>query len=257
MKKANPVLLLTMLLMAIVVSCKKNTGYTASGSLNYVNAVVNAELLTADFGIDKRLIFYDVTQAFRYASPTSYNFQSLPPGPNKLDIYGYGDTTEHDSPLASVVLDIVPADMYTLFLSGNRAQIDTVLIKEQFPAYAVNDSSFSVRFLNLSRGTNPVSAEIDEVPQTGATSIVYKAKSNWIPLSAQSKVSNYQIRFKDQVTGNILATATLENINLPGDATLPNPWRRNNYSIALIGDPAATTGEYVLKVLLVRHFFPG
>ena len=257
MKKTNPVLLLTMLLMAMTVACKKNTDYTAPGSLNYVNAVVNAEILTADFGIDKRLVFYDVTQAFRYATPTQYNFQSLPPGQNKLDIYGYGDTTEHDVPLASVVLDVKPADMYTLFLSGDKVQTDTVLIKEQFPGYAANDSSFSVRFLNLSRGTNPITAEIDGEARPGATGIAYKARTGWASLSARSTVDNYQIQFRDQVTGNILATATMENINMPGDAILPNPWRRNNYTIALIGDPAAASGTYVLKVLLIRHFFPG
>lgn len=259
MKKTNAILILILLLAATMVSCKKKDEYTASAAFVAVNAVVNTNFVLAEFNIDRSKIYLGSTKYITYAENSQYTPMSLTPGTHTINLWNYPDTTAHDAPIKTISFDASIAGMYTLFYTGSKSNTDTMLVKEEFPSYAYSDSSFSIRFLNLAKGSNPVRVELNGVAQPLVTGLAYKARGGWNSFSAKVNTPDYVISFIDQTTNATLFTYTIENPGelTDGSANRTNIWRRKNLTIAMIGDPAVSSGIFALKPFLIRHSFPG
>ena len=256
MKKIVIAPILALTLLAGFSSCKKETGYQSNATLNMINCMVDAEIIVSDFGIDRSVKYLWESKFNRYAEHNVYAQLSLPTGLHTITTYNYPDTLSKDAALKTISIEAESADMLSLFFVGDKAHPDTMLIREEFPVHMYGDSTFSVRFLNLSYGSNPVRVEVDGTAQPLVSNLAYKARSGWHTFSARANAGTYMIRFKDQVSGNEIASYTISDAGSTGDFT-PNIWRKNNVSIALIGSPAIGSGMFAPASFLVRHYFPG
>lgn len=256
MKKTVVVPILALLLFACMSSCKKETGYQSNATLNIINCMVDAEIIISDFGIDRSIKYLWEAKMSRYAEHNEYAQLSLPVGPQTITVYKYPDTLSKDAALKTISFDAKARDMLSLFLVGDKTHPDTMLIREEFPAHVYGDSTFSVRFLNLSPGSDPVRVEVDGMAQPLVSNLAYKARSGWNTFSARLNAGTYVIRFRDQVNGNEIASYTISDAAGTGDFT-PNIWRKNSVTIALTGSPAVSSGRFAPACFLIRHYFPG
>lgn len=256
MKKTIIAPILALTLLAGLSSCKKDKSSPSNASLNMINCMVDTKYIISDFGIDRSFRYLWETKFATYAEHNFYAQLSLPVGSHPVTIYNYPDTLSKDAALKTITIEAKAADMLSLFFVGDKAHPDTMLIREEFPAHVYGDSSFSVRFLNLSPGSSPVRVEVDGMPQTLVSNLAYKARSGWNTFSAKADAGVYVIRFKDQVSGNEIASYTISDAAGTGDFT-PNIWRKNNVTIALIGSTAVSSGMFAPACFLIRHYFPG
>lgn len=245
------------LLMATLLSCKKKTDYTAPAAFTMIDAVVNTNLVVTDFGISDKTN-HSGSKFLRYGEHSSYIPMSLPPGTHRVNMYSYPDTTDHDAPLASISFDVKQAEMYTLFFVGEKSNTDTMLVKEDFPVHLYGDSSFSVRFLNLAPGTNPVRIEVTGMAQPVASGLAFKTRGPWVNFSAKAGVGDYMVKFIDQTTNAVLTTYTIEDPgrNDDGATNTTNIWRQKNVTIALIGSPDIPSGKFALNSFVIVHRYP-
>lgn len=256
MKKIIATPILVLVLLTGLNSCKKNTGYTAPASFNIINAMVGTDRIVTEFGIDRSLLYIIQSKFSVYGDHNMYVQMSLPDGNHSLTAYSYPDTLSKDAALASLSLDVRSAEMVNLFFVGDKTHPDTLLVREEFPVHKYGDSTFSIRFLNLSPGSNPVRVEVDGMAQPVVSNLAYKARGGWNTFSARSDAGTYVVRFKDQVSGNEIASYTIADAGSSSDFA-PNIWRKNNVTIALIGSTAISSGKYAPACFLIRHFFPG
>lgn len=256
MKKTAVAPILALLLIAGLSSCKKEMGYQTNATLNMINCMVDTDIILSDFGIDRSIRYLWEAKLYRYAEHNEYAQISLPVGSQTITTYNYPDTLSKDAALKTISFDVRATDMLSLFYVGDKAHPDTMLIREEFPTHVYGDSTFSVRFLNLSPGSNPVRVEVDGEAQPLVSNLAYKTRSGWNTFSARLDAGTYVIRFRDQANGNEIASYTISDAAGVGDFT-PNVWRKNNVTIALIGSPAVSSGMYAPACFLIRHYFPG
>jgi hypothetical protein len=257
MKKIIPFLMAGLLLMTTLQSCKKKTDYTAPAAFTMIDAVVNTNLVVTEFGINEKT-YISFGKFLRYGEHSPYVPLSLPPGTHRVNMYNYPDTTAHDAPLTSVSFEVKQAEMYTLFFVGEKSNADTMLVKEDFPIHLYGDSSFSVRFLNLAPGTNPVRIEVDGIAQPVVEGLAFKARGPWITFSAKAGVGDYIVKFIDETTNAVLTTYTIEDParNDDGATNTNNIWRQKNVTIAMIGSPDIPSGKFALNSFVIVHRFP-
>jgi hypothetical protein len=99
----------------------------------------------------------------------------------------------------------------TLFLSGDTLHVDTLLTTDAIPYYPPSDSAAGVRFINLSKGSLPMTVNIqgNAGTQTEFSDLGYRQISNFKGYSAVSSVGNsYNFEIRDQATDSVLTTFT-------------------------------------------------
>jgi len=232
------ILLLTVFITWCGVSCKKESTYVKPAplsALTVVNAVVNANPVIADFsGADSVSTYFSSTTQIGYGSFYEY---SVTAGKPAAAIYQVSDTL---SPFYKGILNVQPAGVYSLFLSGSdTSHIDTLLTLDNPPYHPSADSACGVRFINLSPGSQPLSVNlVDNANGSEAGNLAYRAITGFKNYYAGLNATAYTFEIRDAASGNLLATWSN---NLP---------IYQNITIAVIGlqDSAATVPISVMQI---------
>lgn len=100
--------------------------------------------------------------------------------------------------------------IHTLFLSGDTVSVDTLLTTDIIPYYSNSDSVAGVRFVNLSKGSLPMTVDLQGNPPTQFefSNLGYRQISNFKQYNASSNApqAGYTFEIRDQESGTLLTT---------------------------------------------------
>lgn len=245
---------LSVLLLVVwtISACKKEKDTPGPGTsrLTIVNGVVgNMGLLPNFNGTNLGVPYYRLLIVIDYGISQVFTSYS---GQQKLALYQLPDTTPTSKPLYNLALDLPINTGHTLFLMGTPQDPDQLLTTDQLPYHAPADSTMGIRFVNLTKGSAPVSVNIkDQASGSEVANLAYKSITAFKNYPAGSAVSSYTFEFRDQATGALLTSYILEGINSNGSGgTGPNLWRNKNITLAFLGEPIAFTPR---RIMIVRH----
>ncbi len=106
---------------------------------------------------------------------------------------------------------------------ADTLHIDSLLTPDVIPYYPyTGDSLTGIRFVNLSKWSNPISIDIQGSPNIElVSSLSYKVITTFQPLSANgaAQANGYNLEFRDEITDSVLATYSI-NIVLFESQTL-------------------------------------
>lgn len=212
MKRKYIHLMVLLLLLAVTFSCKKEKySIVGTSSLTIVNCLSDATYLfpqlynSANIDFSNKIngmppVSLDATKMMRY--------YGLASGIVPLNIFAYPDSVK---PVISKSLDLKSGAFYSFFLTGTKAEIDTLFIKDELPKTQPSDSLIVVRFINTCKTTNPL--RINPVGKPAAPTmgnLSYNQISAYQTFSVK-KLShtggeNYNFEIHDAVTGDLLLT---------------------------------------------------
>jgi len=234
-------------------SCNKNNpgiSPNPAAGLNVVNATIGSSPLIIRQG-NTGVIYSKIptTQQVSYGAnlifgpaPGTYNYQFV----QNID-------TLHI--MTTVTQSFQSGQTYSLFLAGSITQPDQFVVQDQILTHAASDSTGSVRFVNLSAGSNPVSVDLKGMANGSETaSLAYKGITTFKNYAATYTVVSYIFEFRDQVSGTLLASYTISGVNnATGTNTTANIFRYMNMTLALIGQPGGT-GAAAQKIILINNY---
>ena len=105
-------------------------------------------------------------------------------------------------------LTFAPTTIYSLFLSGDTTQVDTLLNVDNIPYYT--DTASGARFVNLAHGNLNLSVNIKGDPTQQAQNLSYKTITPFIKFPAGAAVTgkHYLFEIRNQATNAVLLTYT-------------------------------------------------
>lgn len=158
--------------------------------------------------------------------------------PFHLSVFFARDTLKS---IFSKTIPFAPADLYTLFVSGVGARVDTLLIKEAvLPAYT--GDVCGIRFINLAPDAGDVSINLVGRPNGSEVAVLhYQQVTSFIQYPAGKDVSPYQFEVRQISTGNVLATYSFDDTN----NRVP---RSKNVMLMFRGSQSGDTWPEVAKV---------
>jgi len=223
--------------------CIKSEGVSGSAALTIVNAIDSSTSLVPDFepfnakGLNQApLEYFASASQIGYAS---YWEEGSYVGSVSLSLCDLTDTLRS---LWKGTLDLPNGSIHTLFLSGDTSSVDTLLTTDVIPYYPLADSVAGVRFINLSKGSLPMTVNLQgNLPgQTEFSNLEYRQISSFKQYLANSSApANYTFEIRDQATGTLLCTA-FQWVYTPFD----------NYTLAIAGseNPSGTTPITIIQV---------
>lgn len=223
--------------LLILASCSKDKPVTGAASLTLVNGMVGSTpYLVTNFSGGQPLQSYTAAMKISYATYSVFNQSGSYSGLQPLAVYRYPDTTLHSSPVINVNLDLKPNTMNTLFLAGTITEPESVFTTDLPLSHPVEDSTMGIRFVNLLKGSGPVSINLQGM-QNGSeqASLAYREVTPFTKYKATAGISSYVFEFRDVASGSVLETYTLAGINAPGTSGEPNRRRFRNLTIVLMG----------------------
>ncbi|MFB9843928.1 hypothetical protein [Mucilaginibacter ginsenosidivorans] len=230
-----------LLLLMAALACKKdNTAPTATSALTIVNSVVGSAGLVTNFDSRTTLKYYSTAQQIGYGSFQEFGSYT---GNVPLALSDISDTTHtvYDNPL-----NLPLHSISTLFLTGTLASPESFLTTDNLPYHLAADSSLSVRFANISPGSNPMSVNIQgSADGSEVASLAYKSVTAFKNYSAKGNINSYTFEFHDATTGNLIASYTMNGINDGVVNTNQNRFRWKNFTIALYDIPG---NQHVLLI---------
>ena len=168
---------------------------------------------------------------------------SLPAGTNQVYVWPVGDSLH---PYYNQPLTAAHNEIHSLFLTGTPSAVESVLIKETLPVHT--DSTFGVRFINLSPGSPAVKITLS----TSATvsefgDVAYKEISAFktYPAFAANTPYTFQVR-------NAATDALIASITMTGTAAATGIPRFNNITLMLRGIVGGTPAAGVSRM---NHYF--
>ncbi|MGN6418137.1 MAG: hypothetical protein ACTHMC_11635 [Pseudobacter sp.] len=243
-----------LLLIMGMTGCAKDVAPKEGASLIVINAVTGSKPLATNFNGTGPVRFIDTRRVVYGQFMLSANVFERAGGTVLLGLYQFPDTLAKDKPLFDLQLDLPAGSMNSLYLSGTVDAPDTVLLRDQLPGFAPADTSMGLRFVNLSKGSNPVKVElVGSTTGPEVTGLAYKAVSLTKKYPILKKKGNYVFEFRDAVTNDLLVTYTATGID---DDGIPprglNRWVYRNFTLALIGKPGGT-GADAQTALLIQN----
>lgn len=236
-------------LSLILGSCKKELTARGSGtsSLTIVNGLVGNDFLLTDFKRDQSTgDYFSMMDGIGYGTATYFNSYS---GQQPLALYHMPDTTAASAPVFRLTLALPVNTIHTLFLAGTPADPDQLLTTDQLPYHPASDSTMGIRFVNISKGSAPVSVNLaGQAKGSEATGLAYKNITTFKNYNAGSQVTSYTFEFRDQATGVLLGSCTVDGVNNDGSSSSPNIRRYKNFTIALLGAPGGNAPNSALIV---------
>jgi hypothetical protein len=250
-RSRNRLIAMAVLLGFSLASCNKEVTTAGTASLSIINAMPGSNDLIPNFKQDGAIL-YRQAAILRYKiffmTDNRVRYYS---GQQRLRIYQMPDTTSKDQPLYDLNLDLPVGSIHTLFLTGSPDAPDTVMIRnEQIPFFPQSDSAMAIRFVNLSKGSAPVSINIKGLADgSEVQSLSYKTITGFAKYPVRLQLQDYVFEFRDAATGTLLASYTTLGLQ----QTTPNPWIYKSFTIAFTGIPG-TTGATAPDVFLVPHY---
>jgi hypothetical protein len=199
-----------LLLPTLFGSCSKTDNAKRSASLSIVNGINNSNPLVTNFEpvgpkatFSTELQYYATANQIPYAgSWESGSYVGMVP----LSLFQYPDSSVS---VWSGTLSLQPGSIHTLFLSGDTSSVDTLFTTDIIPYYPVTDSVTGIRFINLAKGSLPMSVNLQgNLPsQSEFNNLGYQQVSSFKPYSANSNApGQYNFEIRDLASGNLLYT---------------------------------------------------
>lgn len=191
----------------IVTSCKKDKEQPLLASINVVNTAINAGAVKVNY-FGRPVIWAN------YATQVANNAHavfSLPVGNSvPLSIVPTADTL---TPMYNNNLNLAAGEVYSLYLIGQAAPYESMLVKEAIPHIA--DSSVNVRVINLSPNSPGVKVTLSTSTTVNEFSnLAYKQSSEFKNYPAKAvNGASYTFQVRNAVTDAIIATSPAVTLN--------------------------------------------
>jgi hypothetical protein len=236
------------LIMLSLTGCIKDVPSKQAVSLTIVNAVVDSKPLCTNFNGTAPVSFIDTWRMNYGEFFLSSNIFSRAAGIITLGLYQFPDTLAKDKPLYNLQLNLPEASISSLYLTGTTSDPDSMLVRDIVPGYASSDTSMGIRFVNLSKGSDPITVNLEGKPNgSEATALAYKGITGFKKYRVRTGGGDYVFEFRDAGTGNLVASFTATGID---DAA--NRWVYRNFTLAFIGKPGGS-GAAAFTILLIQH----
>lgn len=252
MRKSRIGVLLIMLTIAFT-SCKKEDSLQVMSSLILVNAVPGSAKLVINLnGIIRG-------KGYTYSGASYVNYGVFEPDDKlttfnttqPLGLFEFPDTTATSKPLFNLQLQLKKGSINSLFLMGTVDHPDHLLVTAVPPFHNQQDSTFGVRFANLSYQSKPISIYlIGNGEQKEIDGLAYKQVTGYKNYAALAKTGDYKFEFRDKETQEVLATYLFTGIN----ADQTNLWRYRNFTLALKGLPGAVDAAQKQSPFLINNY---
>jgi len=226
-----------------MLACSKdNTNPKGGASLTIANAIVGSNPLVVNFNgyagskTTDTLRYYKSALQIRYGGFKEISSYS---GLTPLSLSQISDTL---TGLYNLTLNLPVNTIHTLFLVGaDTLHIDTLFTEDHPQYHSTADSTFGIRFVNLSPGSDPISVNIKgNANGSEVENLTYKSITEFKNYSATASVARYIFEIRDVASGDLLATYRMNGVNNgTGDNTDDNSWRYRNFTIALRGTPGS------------------
>ncbi|HWW41460.1 hypothetical protein [Pedobacter sp.] len=111
--------------------------------------------------------------------------------------------------------DFVNGGMYSLFLGGTPAAVESVFIKEEnIPSHTAD--VFGARVINLVTGGAPISVNVQGSPNGSfVNSLAHKAISTFKDISSLAAEGDKVFEFRNAATGDLITSFTVPGYDLP------------------------------------------
>lgn len=244
-------ILIISLLCFTFVSCKKTERAAVLTHLTLFNAMPGELRLLPSFRGTEPLDRYYLSTLFDYGIFNEGGKYAITKEDQPLAIYSYPDTLEPNKPLFDLQLKLKQGSINTIYFLGKKESPDYLLDTYLPPVHQVADSTFGVRFMNLSYGSQPVNVYlIKDGERKEVEGLAYKGLTDFKSYTATLKTGNYTFEFRDQATQQLLASYTTVELEKPSE----NKWRFRNFTIALIGLPGESSGLLKQKTFLFNNY---
>ncbi|MBP1650754.1 MAG: hypothetical protein H6Q26_911 [Bacteroidetes bacterium] len=237
-------------MMLLGTSCKKELREEIfPASLTIVNGISdNTSILTAYFGnsqprIYATLAYIGSSSAFNYATDQ----MNLP-----FTLFRNYDTLQPDKPFLKTSLQLETGGIFTHFVYGSPTQVKQKTVKEQLPAYSLNDSVANLRIINLFDNRSIDVLELEPEAVSLVTDLAYEQLSDFIKVPVNASVQNFRFEVRDHTTGTTLATMSEVNI-YPGSATLNTQWLFKARTMLVTGS-WTTESVFSARAKSIGHF---
>lgn len=248
--KLNIILSLSLLCLAFV-SCKKTQPAPVISHLTLFNAMPGNERLMISLRGTKPLDRYYDARILYYAIFDNDAKYAIIKEDQPLAIYRYPDTLPTSKPLYDLNLKLKQGSINKLYFTGSVEHPDYLLSTFVPPAYNAADSTFGIRFLNLSYQSKPVNVYlVGNGERKEVEGLAYKGATEFKRYAAPLKTGAYTFEFRDQESQKLLATYTTSGVGVATE----NLWRFRNFTLALIGSPDGTTEVLKQKTFLFNEY---
>lgn len=220
MKMINFQCAVTLLLIAIFISCKKTEDVIIpTSSLSIHNCLSDGTPLFVKFFNSQNVSFANKTNGI--AAPfgviqVSSMERGLPSGHVPLKLYAFPDSL---NVLTSADYDLKAKGIYSLFVSGTKTAADTLFTKDEIPFVAPVDSLVLIRFIHLAKSTGSVSINLVGKQANPLTQqMQYKSASDFQSFSvkrADFNSNSFTFEVRDSQSQILLTTFTYA-WNMPG-----------------------------------------
>jgi hypothetical protein len=229
-------------------ACKKQTPVKGNFAVLRIYGVIkdNEYLVTNFKGSEPLDIYKDATRISAGGNAYGFNKFYVYDSPQSIGFYYYKDTMPKSEPVLKLDLELEKGQIYTLFLSGTRNVVDTLLIKENIPTFETTDSSTVFRFVNLSNDA-PVSVNLKDEPYGSLiSSLPYQGISAWFRFPLVANMQPYEFEVRDAATGELLAT--YKDNDMTGAAGKTHRWlqkSRNHVFYGIRGETSSANKPQV------------
>ena len=253
MKYKIHLLLLSSLLFIAFISCKKERQQPIVSSLIVVNAVPGSTPLVVNFTGSQPSNFYAGAAKINYGILDQFSRFNMETTEQPLTLYQYPDTFSTSKPIFNLNLHLEKGSINSLFLMGTVAKPDYLFLSSVPPYHAVRDSTFGIRFVNLSYQSKPVNVYlIANGEQKEIDGLAYKGITPYKNYTARAADNSYVFEFRDQETQNVIASYVLKDLSQANEKE--NLWRYRNFTLALIGLPDTAVPEQKQKIFLINNY---
>ena len=191
--------LVSLLLTTLLTSCEKdNVKLTPLSSLTITNAVNSGQPVR--LGSSGTIVNNNSSGQF-----------GLVAGDNKLYVW---PTTDSAHPYYNQPISTGNGEIFSLFLSGDTTAVDAVVVKDNIPYHT--DSTFGVRFINLSSGSSPVKVTLSSSPTASEFgNVAYKQISDFKSFPALAANTDFTFEVRIPETDSVLTTTSLNGSGIP------------------------------------------
>lgn len=247
-------LLLNMLFSIAFLSCKKEEPLSVTSSLIVANAVAGSKQLIVNLneGANPNYYLYGAASTLKYGILEANDGKlSVENTTQRIRLFQSPDTTTASQPLFDLKLQIARGSVNSLLLTGTVSHPDYLLDTTVPPFHNQPDSTFGVRFTNLSYQSKPVNVYmISNGERKDVEGLAYKGISGYKKYVALAETGTYIFEFRDQETQQVLAVYTLEGAKMATE----NLWRYRNFTLALIGIPGTADPAQKQKTFMINNY---
>ncbi len=158
------------------------------------------------------------------------------------------------------IFNVPPGFSFSLYLTGaDTNSPDYLFTRDTLLYHSPSDSSFGIRFVNLSAGSNAISIKLKgDSAGSQVSSLPYKGITSFVVFPANSQsLATYSFEFRDAKSGMLLnpnSSISLSGIlNGTGGNISANKYRFKNFTIALIGLPGGSGGQ-AQKAIVINDY---